>query len=85
MYDIIILYKNTYMSTLSVPLTSELEGFINAMVQSGKAANKADVVRKALMKMSEDEAVAAVLRSEQDEKEGKVFYGDLRKLVKELS
>lgn len=72
------------MSTLSVPLTSELENFINSMVQSGRAANKADVVRKALVKMSEDEAVAAVLQSEKDAEDGKVFYGDLRKLMKEL-
>ncbi len=72
------------MSTLSVPLTSELENFITAMVQSGKAANKADVVRKALTKMSEDEAIAAVLQSEREAKEGKVLYGDLRKLMKEL-
>lgn len=73
------------MSTLSVPLTSELENFINAMVQSGKAANKADVVRKALVRMSRDEAIAAVMQSQQDEKDGKVFYGDLRKLMKELA
>lgn len=73
------------MSTLSVPLPANLEAFIASMVQSGRATNKADAVRKALIKMSEDEAIAAVLRSEQDEREGKVFYGDLRKLVKELS
>jgi putative addiction module CopG family antidote len=73
------------MSTLSVPLTSELEKFITDMVRNGRAVNKADVVRKALIKMSEDEAVAAVLRSEQDERDGKVFYGDLPTLVKQLS
>ncbi len=72
------------MSTLSVPLTPNLEAFILSMVQSGRAANKADVVRKALVKMAEDEAVNAVLQSEQDARDGKIFYGDLRELVKQV-
>lgn len=72
------------MSTLSVPLTPELENFINDMVRDGRAANKADVVRKALRQMSEDEAVALVLKSEQDIKEGKIFRGDIRKLMKRI-
>lgn len=72
------------MSTLSVPLTPSLEAFILSMVQNGRAANKADVVRKALVKMAEDEAVNAVLQSEQDARDGKIFYGDLRELVKQV-
>jgi Arc/MetJ-type ribon-helix-helix transcriptional regulator len=52
------------------------------MVKSGYASNKADVVRKALIKLREDEAVNSVLRAEQDIKEGKVFEGDLDELAK---
>jgi len=66
------------MSTLSVPLSAELEGFVNDMVRRGEAANKADVVRRALVRMAEDEAVNAVLRSEQEAREGKLFRGNLR-------
>ena len=72
------------MSTLSVPLTSDLERFIDGMVREGKAANKADVVRRALRRMSEDEAVNAVLEAEQEVREGKVLYGDLRELAKRI-
>jgi len=72
------------MSTLSVPLTPELENFINAQVKSGRAANKADVVRRALTKMSEDEAVQAVLDAVREVNEGKILRGDIRKLMKKF-
>jgi Arc/MetJ-type ribon-helix-helix transcriptional regulator len=36
------------------------------MVKSGNAANKADVVRKALKRMSDEEAVEAILRAQKE-------------------
>ena len=72
------------MSTLSVPLPSALEDFIDEMVRSGAAANKADVVRQALVRFAEDQAVEAVLRAEQEVREGKILRGDLRDLVKRI-
>ena len=68
------------MSTLSVPLTPQLEEFIKAQVKSGRAANKADVVRRALMKLSEDEAVQNVLDASREP----VLRGDLRDLMKKI-
>lgn len=70
------------MSTLSVPLTPLLEEFINAQVKSGRAANKADVVRRALIAMTEEEAVQDVLLAQKEIHEGKGLKGDLRKLMK---
>jgi putative addiction module CopG family antidote len=72
------------MSTLSVPLPPELEKFINSQVKSGNAANKADVVRRALVRFSEDEAVRIVLEASQEVKDGKVLRGDLRELAKKI-
>ena len=72
------------MTTISVPITSEQEKFINDLVKSGKAANKAHAVRYAIQRLSEEEAIEAVLRAEQDIKEGRVFYGDLDKLAKKI-
>jgi Arc/MetJ-type ribon-helix-helix transcriptional regulator len=69
------------MSTLSVPLTADLEAFIERMVRSGEAANKADVVRRALARMAEEEAVEAVLRSEREARGGQVLHGSLRKVL----
>ncbi len=68
------------MSTLSVPLTPELEKFINSQVKSGRGANKADVVRRALVAMSEEEAVQAVLMASAEP----TLRGDLRELAKKI-
>ena len=72
------------MTTLSVPISPELEKFVTGMIKKGQAANKADVVRKALKKLSEDEAVNAVLQAEQECREGKILRGDLDSLAKKI-
>jgi len=73
------------MSTLSVPLTPKLEDFINAQVASGRAANKADVVRRALTAMTEEQAIADVLEAHREVMEGKLLRGDIRELMKKFS
>ena len=73
------------MATLSIPLTPYLEEFINSLVKQGTAPNKAEVVRRALRLLAEEEAVSNVLKAEQEIHEGKILKGDLRKLAKELS
>jgi len=78
----IISYK--FMSTLSIPVTAEQEAFIKAYIKDGKADNKAEVVRKALTRFAEDEAVEVVLQAEREMGEGKVLYGDLRELMKKI-
>lgn len=72
------------MSTLSVPLSPELEKFINNQVKNGYAANKADVVRRALTRFSEDEAVEMILRAQKEIADGKGLRGDLRKLAAQI-
>ena len=72
------------MSTLSVPLTPLLEEFINGQVKSGRAANKADVVRRALTSFSEEEAIKEVLEAHQEVMEGKLLRGDIRELMKKF-
>lgn len=73
------------MATLSVPLTQNLEAFIEEQVRSGNAANKADVVRKALRLLAEEEAIAGVLKAEQEVRDGKALRGDLTKLARTIS
>lgn len=72
------------MSTLSVPLPPHLEEFVNDQVKQGLAANKAEVIRKALKLLREEEAIRVVLESEREIGEGKVLRGDLRKLIKKI-
>lgn len=72
------------MSTISVPLPANLEEFVNRMVKSGNAANKADVVRKALRLLSDEEAINAVLEAQREIAAGKGLKGDLRELAKKF-
>lgn len=51
------------MSTVSVPLTPELEKSVKALVESGYGSNKADVIRRALKRAAEEAAVEKVLRA----------------------
>ena len=68
------------MSTLSVPLTPKLEEFINDQVKSGRAANKADVVRRALVALTEEEAIQEVLKASREP----LIRGDIRELMKKF-
>jgi Arc/MetJ-type ribon-helix-helix transcriptional regulator len=72
------------MSTLSVPLTAELESFIADMVRSGVASNKADVVRRALTRMAEEEAINDVFRSQQEIREGRGVEGNIREILAKM-
>ena len=69
------------MATLSIPITSAQESFIAGLIDSGKAANKAHAVRQALDWYAEEEAVQAVLESERDLREGRVFRGKLEDIL----
>ena len=72
------------MSTLSVPLPPNLEEFVKNQVKQGHAANKAEVVRKALKLLEEEEAINVVLQAEKEISEGKLLRGDIRKLLKKI-
>lgn len=63
-----------------MPVSPKLEELVEMLVKKGYGANKADVVRKALVLLAEEEAVQAVLRAEQEP----TLKGDLRKLAKKL-
>lgn len=72
------------MSTLSVPLPPNLDEFVRNQVKNGLAANKADVVRKALKLLREEEAINEVLKAEKEVSEGKLLRGDIRKILKKI-
>lgn len=64
--------------TISVPITKEQERFIKERVRSGVSANKAHAIRQALDKLSEEEAINAVLEAASEP----TVRGDLRTLLK---
>lgn len=68
------------MTTISVPLRKDNEEKLDELVRSGVGSSRADVMRKALERLAEDEAVEAVLRAEKEP----VLRGDLRELMKKF-
>lgn len=80
MYYSIVLFPSISMSTITVPLTAELMKMITDLIADGKAANKADLVRRALKKFAEDQAVADVLEADR----GPRLRGDFRTLMKRV-
>lgn len=69
------------MATISVPLTSELQDQLDKLVAEGIGSNRADVMRRALAYLAEEAAVNAVLKAEQEVREGKILRGDPRKIL----
>jgi Arc/MetJ-type ribon-helix-helix transcriptional regulator len=68
------------MTTLSIPVSGDLEKFIERMVRDGKASNKADVVRRALREYEENEIVKVILQAQSEP----TLRGDLRELMKKF-
>ena len=68
------------MTTLSIPSSSELESFIDSLIKSGKASNKADAVRRALTYFAEEQAVRAVLEAQQEPN----LKGNIRDLMQKI-
>lgn len=68
------------MSTISISLSSHLEKELNDLVKSGYGSNKADVIRRAIARVSEDEAIETVLRASKEVG----LHGDLRELAKKF-
>lgn len=72
------------MPTISVPLPVALNDYVTKAVRRGEAPTKAALIRRAVQHYAEESAIQAVLRAKQDVREGKVVYGDLRKILKKM-
>ena len=72
------------MSTISVPLTPKLEVMLNNLIEGGVGETKAQVMRKALARLAEEEIVREILQAEKELEAGLILRGDLRKLAKKI-
>ncbi len=68
------------MSTISVPLPADLLRKLDAFLRQNHSTNKAAVLREALEKYLEDQAVEAVLRASKEPR----LFGDLDDLATQL-
>ncbi len=70
------------MTTITIPITAELNNFINNQVKLGEASSKADLVRRAIQNMKEDVFIRQILEAKAEAKAGKLLKGDLDQLSK---
>jgi Arc/MetJ-type ribon-helix-helix transcriptional regulator len=70
------------MTTISIPLTRELNNFIDEQVRLGNASSKAELIRRAIIKFKEDEFISSILKAKKEIKDGKALKGDLDELAK---
>ena len=72
------------MSTISVPLTKELEEFIAQMLRENRFSNKSEVVRHALYRFAEEQAIEDVRIAQQEARDGKGISGDLESILSQI-
>lgn len=70
------------MATITVPITKELQSFIEGELRAGTSDSKAHLVRYALGRLQEERALARLQEAETDIKENRVYQGDLKKLLR---
>jgi Arc/MetJ-type ribon-helix-helix transcriptional regulator len=72
------------MTTISVPITPKQKKFIEDLVKSGRAANRAHAVRMGIDALAQDETFLSLQRSLVESAKGKVLYGYPRTLIKKF-
>lgn len=72
------------MTTITVPITKELQSFIEGELKAGTSESKAHLVRYALGRLQEERAIMRLQEAEADIKEGRVYKGDLKKILKKF-
>ena len=68
------------MTTISVPLTAELLHALESYLRQHRGRKKAEVMREALNKYLEDQAVEAVLQASREP----TLHGNLKDLLKKI-
>jgi Arc/MetJ-type ribon-helix-helix transcriptional regulator len=72
------------MTTITIPITKDLESFLEEEIREGTSETKAHIVRFALGRLREERALARLAEAEEDIKTGRVYKGDLKKLLKKF-
>lgn len=70
------------MSTITIPINKDLENFIEEELAQGTGESKAHLVRYALERLREEKALSRIQEAENDIRDGRVYRGNLKKLLK---
>ena len=69
------------MTTISVPMPKDLLQFIDSVIKSGEAENRAQAIRKAIRKMREQIEINDILEASRQIKAGISHTGDIKKIL----
>ncbi len=72
------------MTTITVPINKELARFIEEELSLGGGESKAHLVRHALERLREDRAFLRIEEARRDIGDGRVYKGDLKKILKKF-
>ena len=72
------------MATITVPINKDLENFIDEELSLGESESKAHLVRYALERLREERAFLRIEEAKRDVKEGRVYKGNLKILLKKF-
>lgn len=72
------------MSTITIPISKELEDFIKEEISSGTSETKAGLVRHALTRLQEERALFRLQEAELDIRQERVYKGNLKTLLKKM-
>lgn len=70
------------MTTISVPLPKDLLDFVDSVIVSGEAENRAQAIRKAIRKMKEQVEISEIFEASKQIKNGHFYTGDLKAIIK---
>lgn len=73
--------KKPMYSNITASLPVELVTYINEKAR-GELSSKSDIIRRAILKMKEDDFWEEIRLASQDVKNGKTYKGDLDDLIK---
>ena len=72
------------MTTITVPINKDLANFIAEELSLGESESKAHLVRYALERLREERAFLRIEEAKRDIGEGRVYKGNLKKILKEF-
>ncbi|MEK7609748.1 MAG: ribbon-helix-helix domain-containing protein [Patescibacteria group bacterium] len=70
------------MTTISVPMPKDLLEFVDSIIFSGEAENRAQAIRKAVRKMRENVEINEIFEASRQIKKGLVYTGNLKEIMK---
>jgi len=72
------------MSTITIPITKELESFIESELAEGVSESKAHLVRYALRRLQEERVLTRLSEAEADIKTKRIYKGSLKQILKKF-